>query len=222
MKVLIFGATGMVGQGVLRECLLAEDVSSVCVVGRTATSLQHAKLTEVIHPDMFDLENIRVQLQGFDACFFCLGISSSGMTEAAYSRITYDLTLSVAGVLAALNPLMTFVYVSGAGTDPGGRGSSMWARVKGRTENALQSLPFKAIFLFRPGLIQPLNGIRSKTPLYQRLLTLTKPILPLLRWLFPRQVLTTEIVGRAMLAVARQGTTKPVLEPWDIAALGRP
>ncbi|MES2192204.1 MAG: NAD-dependent epimerase/dehydratase family protein [Pseudomonadota bacterium] len=217
MKTLIFGATGMVGQGVLRECLLAADVTDVKTVGRTAPGQTHAKLCNLMHGDLFNLAEVEDELTGFDACFFCLGVSSAGMTEAAYSHLTYDLTLAVAQTLSRLNPRMTFVYVSGAATDSTEKGSSMWARVKGRTENALLRLPFKAVYLFRPGVIQPLHGIQSKTGSYRILYSLLKPALPVLRALMPRTVLTTESVGLAMLNVVRTGHIKPALEISEIA-----
>jgi uncharacterized protein YbjT (DUF2867 family) len=220
MKVLIFGATGMVGQGVLRECLLAPDVQSVVAVGRSATGQQHARLRDLVHKDMYDYGAIEPQLQGFDACFFCLGVSSVGMKEPEYKRITYDLTLAAATVLARLNPGMTFTYVTGARTDSSERGTSMWARVKGATENALLRLPFKAAYMFRPGMIQPLHGVRSKTPLYDAAIVVLKSVLGLAyRW-WPNRVTTTEKLGRAMLAVARGGAPKVVLDPADINALG--
>lgn len=218
MNVLIYGASGMVGQGVLRECLLAADVARVQTVGRAAMGQQHPKLKEVVQPDLFDSNAIAAELTGFDACFFCLGVSSAGMTAVAYTHLTYDLTLAVAQTLATLNPHMTFVYVSGAGTDSSEQKGSMWARVKGRTENALQRLPFKAVYLFRPGAIQPLHGIRSKTRSYQLLYSLTKPLLTPIRLLFPHVMLSTEVVGQAMLSVVRHGAAKPVLEAADIRA----
>ncbi|MEU7000514.1 epimerase [Nonomuraea sp. NPDC046570] len=208
MKVILFGATGMVGQGVLRECLLDPEVESVLAVGRTATGVRHAKLRELLRPDLFDLP----ALDGFDACFFCLGVSSVGMSEQDYRRVTHDLTLSVAGRLAGQEKL-TFVYVSGAGTDE--RGRSMWARVKGRTENALLALPFQA-YMFRPGYIQPLHGITSRTRWYRLAYVVVAPLYPLLRRLFPAQVTTTEQIGRAMLGVARRGWPRRVLGPKDI------
>ena len=213
---MIFGATGMVGQGVLRECLLASDVERVLIVGRTASGIAHAKLRELRVPDLTDYSAVEADLSGFDACFFCLGVSSAGMSEAQYTRITYDLTLAAAEVLARLNPQMTFVYVSGVGTDSSERGSIMWARVKGRTENALRRLPFKASYMFRPGVIQPMHGARSKTRVYAVTYMLVGWLLPLLRAMSPRRFLTTELVGQAMLAVARRGAPQVVLEPGDI------
>jgi uncharacterized protein YbjT (DUF2867 family) len=219
MRVLLFGATGMVGQGVLRECLLDPDVTGVLAVGRSATGQQHPKLRELVLRDLPDLSPIEDQLSGFDACFFCLGVSSMGMTEERYRQVTYDLTLVAARTLAKLNPEMTFIYVSGMGTDNSERGRTMWARVKGKTENDLLRLPFHAACMFRPAMIVPLHGIRSKTRLYRLLYTATALLLPsLYRW-FPKYVTTNEQVGRAMLQVARDGAPKAVLENADINAL---
>lgn len=221
MNVLIFGATGMVGQGVLRESLLAADVQKVVTVGRGASGVSHAKLNDLVLPDLMHYEGLDQQLQGFDACFFCLGVSSAGMDEAEYSRLSYELTMQAARALARLNPRMTFIYVSGAGTDSTEQGKTMWARVKGRTENALQKLGFKAVYLFRPGVIQPLHGARSKTASYRILYQVAKPLLPLLRALWPKQILTTESVGLAMLEAVRHGAPQAVLETADIYALSR-
>jgi uncharacterized protein YbjT (DUF2867 family) len=218
MNVIIFGATGMVGQGVLRECLLDPGVERVLVIGRNAAGQRHEKLREILHRDLLDFSAIESELSGYDACFFCLGISAAGLNEEQYSHITYDITMSAAEALARLNPGMTFVYVSGAGTDSTERGRTMWARVKGRTENALLRLPLKA-FMFRPGLIQPLHGIRSKTPLYRIFYSVSAPLLPILKRLFPRSITTTEELGRAMIKVAREGASKRVLETEDIKAL---
>lgn len=217
MKVLIFGATGMVGQGVLRECLLDPEVELAVTVGRTATGAQDAKLREIVLADMKNYTEIEDQLAGFDACFFCLGVSSSGMKEADYARVTYDLTLAAAETLSRVNPQMTFIYVSGQGTDSSERGRTMWARVKGRTENALLRLPLKA-YMFRPGMIEPLDGIKSKTPAYRLLYKICGPLLPALRWTFPNQVLSTREIGQAMLAVAKRGYEKQILETRDIRA----
>jgi uncharacterized protein YbjT (DUF2867 family) len=219
MNILIFGATGMVGQGVLRECLLAPDVERVVAVGRNATGQQHAKLQELVVKDMYDYAAVEPQLQGFDACFFCLGVSSVGMKEDDYRHVTYDLTMAAATVLARLNPGMTFTYVTGSGTDSSERGSSMWARVKGATENALLRLPFKAAYMFRPGIIQPLHGARSKTPLYHSVYMVISPLLSLAYRLWPDKVTTSEQIGLAMLAVARGGAPKVLLDPADINAL---
>lgn len=219
MNVIIFGASGMVGQGVLRECLLDAGVERVLAVGRSGSGQQHAKLRELAHADLWHYGDIEADLQGYDACFFCLGVSSAGMSEADYRHITYDATLAAATTLSRLNPQMTFVYVSGAGTDSTEQGRRMWARVKGSTENALLRLPFKAAYMFRPGGIQPLHGIQSKTRAYRLLYTLSGPLLPLLHRCFPAAMTTTEQVGRAMLIVARRGAPAPVLEAADIARL---
>jgi uncharacterized protein YbjT (DUF2867 family) len=221
MNVLLFGATGMVGQGVLRECLLDPDVKLVETVGRTATGVQDAKLRETVTRDLWNYTPIEVDLTGFDACFFCLGVTSAGMKEDQYERLTYGITVAAAETLSRLNPGMTFIYVSGAGTDSSERGSSHWARIKGKTENALLGLPFKAAYMFRPGVIQPLHGIQSKTASYRIFYTLSKPVLPVLRWIFPNSILTTEQIGRAMLVAARAGAPKRVLESGDISALAR-
>lgn len=218
MKILIFGATGMVGQGVLRECLLDPDVTQVLVLGRNPTGQQHPKLREIIHPNLYDYSNIEAELTGMDACFYCLGVSSVGMKEDDYARISYDMTLTAATVLARLNPNMVFTYVSGAGTDSSEQGAIMWARVKGKTENALLRLPLRA-YMFRPGIIQPLHGVRSKTALYQFFYTLTLPLFPLLRAIFPRLINNTEQIGKAMLIVARRGSDKKLLESKDIVSL---
>jgi len=219
MNVLLLGATGMVGQGVLRECLLASDVLRVTTLGRTATGQTHAKLDELVHASLFDLSPIESRLTPYDACFFCLGVSSAGMSEQKYTVVTHDLSLSVARTLARLNPGMTFVYVSGMGTYTTEHGRSMWARVKGRTENALLRLPFKAAFMFRPGAIMPMHGVRSKTALYRAAYVVLTPLYPLIKRLSPNAVTTSEQVGRAMLQVARHGYPNPVLETADINAL---
>jgi uncharacterized protein YbjT (DUF2867 family) len=216
MNVLLFGATGMVGQGVMRECLLDADVQLVQTVGRTATGVRHPKVREIVRQDLEHYASIESELSGFDACFFCLGVSAGGMGEARYARITYGITMAAAETLARLNPGMTFVYVTGAGTDSSERGRVMWARVKGRTENALLRLPFKGAYMFRPGAIQAVHGERPKTASYRVVYTLLAPLLPVLRRLFPRAILTTEQIGRAMLTVARHGAATCIL---DITAI---
>jgi uncharacterized protein YbjT (DUF2867 family) len=216
MKVILFGASGMVGQGVLRECLLDPDITVVLAVGRSPLGQQHEELREIVRPDLFNYAPIEDQLRGYDTCFFCLGVSSAGMTEANYRHITYDLTIAAAKTLAKLNPKMTFVYISGAGTDSTEGGRTMWARVKGQTENALLRLPFKAAYMFRPGYIQPLHGIKSKTNWYRALYAIVSPVYPLLQALFPNCVTTTEQLGRAMIQVAKHGAPKQVLEVEDI------
>jgi len=219
MKVILFGATGMVGQGVLRECLLAGDVDNVLAIGRTGTGQQHAKLQEIVRSDLFDLSPMESRLSGFDACFFCLGVSAAGMSEQEYRRVTYDLTISVAKTLVKLNPTMTFIYVSGAGTDSTERSRMMWARVKGKTENDLLKISFRAAYMFRPGYIQPLHGIRTKTKWYGALYAVMGPLYPIWKRLLPKYVTTTECVGRAMLNVVRHGAPKRFLENQDINGL---
>jgi uncharacterized protein YbjT (DUF2867 family) len=209
----------MVGQGVLRECLLDPNVTEVLSIARSSVHQQNPKLRELILPDIANLAGNEPELTGFDACFFCAGVSSVGMSEEKYTHLTYDLTLSFARTLVPLNPQMTFIYVSGASTDSTEKGRSMWARVKGRTENALLRLPFKAAYMFRPGFIQPLHGIRSKTPLYQFIYDLTAPLTRLLLNKLPKYLTTTEQIGRAMLAVARNGYLKTILDPDDINRL---
>jgi uncharacterized protein YbjT (DUF2867 family) len=220
VNVLIFGATGMVGQGVMRECLAAPDVAKVMTVGRTPTGQQHPKLQELVHAEMWDYANVEAELSNFDACFFCIGVTSSGISEQKYTHLTYDMTLSVAGTLARLNPQMVFVYVSGAGADSSETSRVMWQRVRGKTENALLKLPFRGVYIFRPGMIQPV-GVKSKTTSYRWVYTLTKPLLPLLRAMLPDQVLSTPQVGQAMLAAVRHGAPKRVLESPDINALSK-
>jgi len=218
MKVILFGATGMVGAGVLIECLENPWVQSVLAVGRKPCSVTHPKLREVIRSDFFDYSDVATDLTGYDACFFCLGVSSAGMKETEYHRLTYELTLAAAEALADVNPGMTFCYVSGEGTDSTERGRFMWARVKGKTENHLLEMPLKA-FMFRPGFIQPLKGVRSKTRLYQAFYSVLGPLYPLLKRLAPRHVTTTENVGRAMIEIAAGRSPKRVLENPDINAL---
>lgn len=221
MNVLLFGATGMVGQGVLRECLLDAEVRRVQTVGRAATGAANPKLRELVRADLLKLSAEDPEMAGFDACFFCLGVSSVGMAEAEYTVITYDLTMHVAQILCALNPAMTFIYVSGAGTDSSENGRLMWARVKGRTENALLAMPFKAAYMFRPGAIQPMHGERPKVKATRIALAIGRPLFPLLRLLFPRSILTTEQIGRAMIQAARSGAPKKILEAADILDLAR-
>jgi uncharacterized protein YbjT (DUF2867 family) len=216
-KVILFGATGMVGEGVLLECLRRPDVESVLVIGRRPCELEHPKLTEIIHKDFYDLSPIENRLRGYDACFFCLGVSSIGMSKADYTRVTYDLTMHVAGTLSRLNPAMTICYVSGVGTDSTERGRSMWARVKGKTENHLMLLPFKGAYMFRPGYIQPTKGLRRTYRIYKALEWLN----PVLKRVFPRWVCTLEDIGNAMINVSIDGYHGHILEIRDIVLLGR-
>lgn len=216
MEVILFGASGMVGQGVLRECLLDRDIERILIIVRSATGQRHEKLKELVHRDFLDFSAIEKELSGYDACFFCLGVSSAGMTEQDYVRVTYDITMAVARTLVRLNPEMTFLFISGAGTDSTEQSRTMWARVKGKTENALLQLPFRAQYMFRPAFIQPMHGIVSRTKMYRVFYAIMKPLYPLLKRLFPKYVTTTEQLGLAMIQVARQGAPKPVLENADI------
>lgn len=221
IKVLLFGSSGMVGTGVLRQCLEDPQVAAVTSLGRHPSALHSAKLRQIIHTDLSNYDSIESTLRDFDACFFCLGVSSAGLSEAAYSRVTYDFTLAAATVLVRFNPRMTFVYVSGAGTDSSGAGRIMWARVKGRTENALLALPFKAAYMLRPGVIQPLHGIKSKTRSYRVFYSLSYLLLPALRALFPNHVLSTTQIAMAMLNLAKHGYDKRILETRDINVVAK-
>ncbi len=208
----------MVGAGVLIECLEDPRVESVLAVGRRAGAIAHPKLRELIRPDLFDYSDATDDLLTLDACFFCLGVSAAGMSEAAYHRVTYDLTVAASEALLDLNPALTFCYVSGEGTDSTERGRLMWARVKGKTENQLLRKSPNA-YMFRPGFIQPLKGVRSKTRVYQALYTVLGPLYPVLKRLLPKHVTTTVNVGRAMIDVAERGHTKRILENPDINSL---
>jgi uncharacterized protein YbjT (DUF2867 family) len=219
MKVILFGATGMVGQGVLRECLVDAGVTEVLAVGRGPTGVQNAKLHEILHDDFTDFSKIESRLAGYDACFFCLGVSSIGMDPERYRHLTYDVTMAAAKTLARLNPGMVFTYVTGKGTDSTEQGALRWARVKGKTENDLLKLPFKAAYMFRPSGIQPLHGVRSKTGWINVVYAVTAPLLSWMVRAVPSQMTTSEQLGRAMIKVARDGYPKPILESEDINAV---
>lgn len=220
MRILIFGGSGMIGSGVLAEALESDDVTSVVAMGRRPLGRSHAKLEEIVHDDFFDYSAIRGRLGGLDACLFCLGVSAAGMGEADYRRMTYDLTLAAAEVLLELNPDMVFCYVSGAGTDSTEKGRWMWARVKGQIENKLMSMPFRGAYNFRPGYIQPMKGVRSRTRLYAVMYGIVGPLYPILRRLFPGAVTDSVTMGRAMLRVARDGYERGILESGDINEVG--
>jgi uncharacterized protein YbjT (DUF2867 family) len=217
IRVIVTGATGMVGEGVLHECLLHRQVEAVLVINRKPCGVVHPKLKEIIHPDFFDLSATEDQLSGYNACYFCLGVSSVGMKEPEYYKLTYTLTLNVAQTLSRLNPDMTFCYVSGAGTDSTEKGRSMWARVKGKTENDLMKLPLKQVFNFRPGFMKATEGQKNVLPLYKYIGWLY----PVLRRFFPGTVSTLAEVGQAMVGVTRFGYEKQVLEVRDIVAVAK-
>jgi len=221
VKGILFGATGMIGQGVLRELLQDPDFTNVLAVGRRPCGVEDPKLRDLVHSDFFDFSSVAKELTGYDACFFCLGVSSAGMKEADYRRLTYDLTLAAAKVLAERNPGMRFLYVSGAGTDSTEKGRVMWARVKGETENALSRLQFKAAYMVRPGFIEPLDGIRSSTRWTRVAYGVARPLFPVLRRLWPHQITTTRELGRAMVRAAKVGCPMRILEIPDLIALGR-
>ena len=215
MKVILFGATGMVGQGVLRECLIDPGVTSVLSVGRSPTGQHHAKLREIVHGDFTNFAAIEPELTGYDACLFCLGVSSIGMDAERYRHLTYDITMAAATTLVKLNPQMVFTYVTGRSTDSTEQGSLRWARVKGKTENDL----FKAAYMFRPAGIQPLHGVRSKTGWINAIYAVSAPLLSYLARVAPGTMTTSEKLGRAMIKVARHGFERPILESEDINAI---
>ncbi|MDR3693096.1 NAD-dependent epimerase/dehydratase family protein [Mucilaginibacter sp.] len=217
IRAIVTGASGMVGEGVLHECLLDPQVEAVLVVGRKPCGTVHPKLKEIIHTDFFDISPIADQLIGYNACYFCLGVSSVGMKEPEYYRLTYTLTLNVAQTLSKLNPDTTFCYVSGTGTDSTEKGRFMWARVKGKTENDLMKLPFKQVFAFRPGYMHPTPGLKNTNKYYKYITWMY----PLLRWVFPGGVSTLAELGRAMINVTRFGYSKQVIEVIDIKVLAK-
>jgi uncharacterized protein YbjT (DUF2867 family) len=217
VKAIITGATGMVGEGVLHECLLHPEVESVLVINRRPCGVEHPRLKEIIHADFSNFSSIKEQLAGYNACFFCMGVSSIGMKEDVYRSVTYDITLGMARILAPLNPDMVFNYVSGASTDSTEKGRTMWARVKGKTENDLMALPFKRAYMFRPGYMQPIKGLTHTYRMYKIL----SPLYPVLRKLFPGGVCSLQEVGLAMINSVIKGYPKQVLEVKDIVALAK-
>lgn len=219
MKVILFGSTGMIGQGVLRECLADSRIESVLTLNRRPSGVSHSKLKELIHSDFYDLSAIENNLAGFDACFYCLGISSAGVSEAEYHKNTYELTTTIAKTLLRANKNLTFCYISGASTDSTEKGTVMWARVKGKTENALLAMPFSAAYMIRPGYIQPMDGIKSKTALYNAFYAISKPFYFLLKY-FDTIVTNTQTLGKAMIQLALHGSEKHILESKDINKIG--
>jgi len=212
INAIILGATGMVGEGVLHECLKHPDIESVLVINRRSCGVNHGKLKEIIHKDFLDLSPIENELAGYNASYFCMGVSSIGKKEEEYTRLTYDLTMHVANTLVKLNPEMTFCYISGAGTDSTEKGRSMWARVKGKTENDLLKLPFKASYMFRPGYIQPTKGLKNTYKFYK----VVAPFYPLIKFLFSNSVCTLEEIGLSMINITLYGSDKQILECKDI------
>ncbi|WP_343306233.1 NAD-dependent epimerase/dehydratase family protein [Chitinophaga niabensis] len=217
LRVIITGATGMVGEGVLHECLQSPDITAVLLINRKPSGVTHPKLKEIIHSDFFELSSIEGQLSGYDACYFCLGVSAIGMNEEDYYRMTYTLTLYIAQVLSKVNPEMVFCYVSGSGTDSSEKGRVMWARVKGKTENDLMNLPFKKVYAFRPGYMQPTKGLKNVKKYYNYM----SWMYPFFRTVFPSFVSTLKELGQAMIAVTKDGYPKKVLEVKDIIKLAK-
>ncbi|MGA0557251.1 NAD-dependent epimerase/dehydratase family protein [Larkinella sp. VNQ87] len=215
IRAIITGATGMVGEGVLHECLLHPAVEAVLIINRKPTGLAHPKLKEIVHADFYNLSAIESQLTGYNACFFCLGVSSVGMNEGDYYKLTYTLTMHVATTLSRQNPEMTFCYISGAGTDSTEKGRSMWARVKGKTENDLAKLPFKRVFNFRPGFIKPTEGLKNTLTMYRYVGWL----FPIGRALYPAGFCTLKELGTAMIKATGIGYEKQILEGKDIIEL---
>jgi NAD dependent epimerase/dehydratase family len=215
IRAIVTGATGMVGEGVLHECLQSPEIEEILIINRKPSGITHPKLKEIIHQDFFDLSPIKAQLKGYNACFFCLGVSSVGMKEAEYTKMTYTLTMHVAETLSKLNPDMTFCYVSGSATDSTEKGRSMWARVKGKTENDLMKLPFKAVYNFRPGYMHPTPGLKNTLPYYKYL----SWMYPVVRKVFPGAVSTLAELGQAMIKVAKKGYEKRILEVKDFVSL---
>lgn len=217
IKVIVTGVTGMVGEGVMHECLLSPHVEEVLVISRCPSGKSHPKLKEIILKDFYQTEELEEQVKGYDACYFCLGVTSIGKNEAAYTQVTYDLTLGFAKAIEKYNPQLTFVYVSGKSTDATEKGSLMWARVKGKTENDLRKLHFKAVYAFRPGMIHPTPDLQHALPFYQYI----NWMYPFLRWIAPNMVCTLKELGQAMIAVTIHGYDKSVIEVADIVHLSK-
>ena len=215
MRVIIFGATGMVGQSVLRECLIDPRVTAVLLIGRSPADVASDKVIQIVHGDFLDFTSIGPELAGYDACFFCLGVSAAGMGEPAYRRVTYFMTMAAARELTERNPTMRFLYISGAGTDSTERGRVMWARVKGETENAVLALPFDG-YALRPGYIQPRDGVRSKNRLYRNIYRVTGGLYPVLRRVAPKYVIGSDELARAMVNIALDGARQRILESADL------
>jgi len=217
IKAILTGATGMVGEGVLHECLQHPDVKEVLVISRRPCGVTHPKLKEIIHADFHNLSAIENELSGYNACFFCLGVSSVGMKEPEYTHLTHNLTMHVAETLVKLNSNMTFCYISGASTDSSEKGKMMWARVKGRTENDLMKLPFRQVYNFRPGIIEPTKGLKNTLPYYKYFMWL----LPIIRTVAPNYISSLKSIGLAMINAVTNGYEKQILEVKDINTLAK-
>ncbi len=219
MNVVIFGASGMVGQGALLACINDPEVTAILTVGRAASGPASPKVKNLVHKDFLNFTDVKHDLTGYDACFYCLGVTSNGLSEPEYKKVTRDFTVAAAKVLADANPKMTFVFVSGSGTDSSEKGRVMWARVKGATENDLFKMAFKAAYALRPGYIHPMDGIQSRTKLYNTFYKVAGPLFPVLNAVMPKQITTTRRIGDAMIKLARTGGPKKILENRDINAL---
>jgi len=216
LKVIIFGSTGMVGKGVLYECIDSQNVESILLINRSSLNVKSPKVKEILHDDFSNFSSIENELKGYDACYFSLGVSSAGMKEEKYRTITYGYTLAAASILRKINDNMTFIYVSGAGTDTTEAGRTMWARIKGKTENDIIKLGFKAAYMYRPGYIQPEKGIKSKTKLYNALYVVTKPLYPIFNILIPNQLTTTTKLGKSMINVTLKPYSNNIITNRDI------
>jgi uncharacterized protein YbjT (DUF2867 family) len=219
MRVVLYGASGMVGGGALRACLQDKSVTEVLAIGRSRVQNSAPKLRQLVLPDLCNYAKVSEQLKGYDACFYCLGVSALGMSEEAYQKVTYDFTMAAAQALLKQSPAMTFVFVSGSGADSSEGGRVMWARIKGKTENALLKMPFRKVHVLRPGMIQPVHGATSRTTSYRIIYVMMAPLMPLLRSLMPRKITTTDVVGQAMLKLAKDGSQQKLLTNADINAL---
>jgi len=215
VKVIVFGATGMVGQAVVRQCLLEDRVTSVLIVGRSSAGVSDPKVEELIHGDFLDFSSVATELTGYDACFFCLGVSAAGMSEPAYRRVTYFMTMAAARELAERNAKMRFLYISGAGTDSTEHGRTMWARIKGETENAVLSMPFEG-YALRPGYIQPRHGVQSRNKLYRNIYRVTGRLYPALARVAPKYFIASDELALAMINIAANGSEKRILESSDL------
>jgi uncharacterized protein YbjT (DUF2867 family) len=221
MKIIITGATGMIGKGVLLECLDHKDVNEVLSISRESTGIQHPKLKEFFHKDFSDFSSVSKQLEGYDACYACMGVSSAGMNEKKYTQLTYDFTMALAKQLYGINPNMTYTYVTGQGTDSSEKGNMMWARVKGKTENDLLKLGFKQAFVFRPGMIIPMRGTLPKAKVSRRVIKYLTWLIKFIKMIAPKAVVNTTQIGLAMIAITKKGYKNTPINPSDILLLAK-